>query len=372
MAERRRSESGDEPAWTASAVAAHLGVSVVTLRSWSRRYGLDPTGHRAGQHRRYRPADVARLQTLRRLVASGMAPADAARWVLAHPDRTAGTADLAAEQGPALTRDTPPPSGSGSSPESRALPNSTADALEPDRDAHTRAESTATLRAVAPHAVASHAVASLVAAATRLDSDALTAALDAHLQSSGVPRAWEEVCVPALAAISRRQLQRGDCIDVEHLLSTSIIAALQRLPRVQPSPGGRVVLLACVEREWHTLALHALQAALAPHRVSICMLGAATPARALGAAVDRVEPGAVVLWAQTGATARTSVLRSVLASLHGADRSGHSSINDSSLAPALLAAGPGWRHRRLPSAAVRIDSLRQAMRLCLRASAPPL
>lgn len=63
-------------------VAARLGVSASTLRTWERRYGLGPSDRRAGTHRRYRPEDVARLSRMLELVRSGVAAADAAATVL--------------------------------------------------------------------------------------------------------------------------------------------------------------------------------------------------------------------------------------------------------------------------------------------------
>src|SRR5690606_35592128 len=64
---------------TVAAVANRLGVAASTLRTWDRRYGLGPSSHQAGSHRRYTPDDVARLETMRRLTLRGVAPADAAR-----------------------------------------------------------------------------------------------------------------------------------------------------------------------------------------------------------------------------------------------------------------------------------------------------
>src|SRR3954471_18989458 len=65
---------------TAGAAARRLGVAVTTLRTWHQRYGLGPSHHIAGQHRRYTPEDMDRLQVMRRLTAQGVAPAEAAAW----------------------------------------------------------------------------------------------------------------------------------------------------------------------------------------------------------------------------------------------------------------------------------------------------
>ena len=72
--------------FTVAAIARQLGLAPATLRTWDRRYGLGPQAHEAGLHRRYSHEDVARLQIMRRLVMSGMAPAQAAQVALATTD----------------------------------------------------------------------------------------------------------------------------------------------------------------------------------------------------------------------------------------------------------------------------------------------
>src|SRR4051794_17841915 len=101
------------PALAVAAVAKRLGVAPATLRTWDRRYGLGPTEHAAGSHRRYTPADVGRLEVMRRLILDGVAPADAAhaaltaptdgdrpaRAPIAVPERTEAEAELASGRG---------------------------------------------------------------------------------------------------------------------------------------------------------------------------------------------------------------------------------------------------------------------------------
>lgn len=82
----------DSAPLTVAAVANRLGVAASTLRTWDRRYGLGPSAHQAGSHRRYTPDDVARLETMRRLTLRGVAPADAAR-IAAQGDDGAAQAD---------------------------------------------------------------------------------------------------------------------------------------------------------------------------------------------------------------------------------------------------------------------------------------
>ncbi len=67
-----------------AAVARLLGLAPSTLRTWDRRYGLGASGHEAGSHRRYSPSDVARLMTMRRLIATGVAPHEAAEIAISH------------------------------------------------------------------------------------------------------------------------------------------------------------------------------------------------------------------------------------------------------------------------------------------------
>ncbi|HWS58148.1 MAG TPA: MerR family transcriptional regulator [Actinotalea sp.] len=69
----------EDPPLTVAAVARRLGVAPATLRTWDRRYGLGPSEHLAGAHRRYSPTDLARLLTMRRLTLEGVAPSEAAR-----------------------------------------------------------------------------------------------------------------------------------------------------------------------------------------------------------------------------------------------------------------------------------------------------
>ena len=71
-------ETGGAPQLSVAAVARRLGVAPATLRTWDRRYGLGPSGHAAGAHRRYSGTDLARLIVMRRLTIDGVAPVEAA------------------------------------------------------------------------------------------------------------------------------------------------------------------------------------------------------------------------------------------------------------------------------------------------------
>src|SRR6185312_4521850 len=68
-------------AYSAGAVARRLGVAVTTLRTWHQRYGMGPSLHEPGHHRRYTEQDIERLEVMQRLIVEGVAPGEAARWV---------------------------------------------------------------------------------------------------------------------------------------------------------------------------------------------------------------------------------------------------------------------------------------------------
>src|SRR3954468_2539685 len=74
------------PTLTVAAGARRPGVAPATLRTWARRYGLGPSSHTAGSHRRYTSEDLGRLVIMRRLTHEGISPAEAARLALADPD----------------------------------------------------------------------------------------------------------------------------------------------------------------------------------------------------------------------------------------------------------------------------------------------
>ena len=73
-----------------AAAARRVGVAPSTLRTWDRRYGIGPTDHTPGRHRRYSPDDLARLDLMHRALILGATPADAAAHALTalppHPD----------------------------------------------------------------------------------------------------------------------------------------------------------------------------------------------------------------------------------------------------------------------------------------------
>lgn len=296
-----------DEALSVGAVARRLGVAVTTLRTWHQRYGLGPSQHVPGQHRRYTPADLARLEIMRRLTADGVTPAEAARWARRAPALA-----------PPARHPTPDPgryAGGRSIPLGRANP----------------------------------AARGLARAAMRLDAAAIGESIARHLAAEGVTATWDRLLRPVLAGIGDRHAATAGLIEVEHLVSRCVSEAFAAVARAGTAAGPARILLACADEEQHTLPLEALAAALAEAGVAYRMLGARVPVPALLAAVDRTGPAAVVLWSHTPATGDPAQLTALLA---GPRR------------PLLvLAAGPGWPADALPAGVVRPADLAEALAL---------
>ncbi|WP_030491414.1 MerR family transcriptional regulator [Micromonospora chokoriensis] len=299
-----------DEALSAGAVARRLGVAVTTLRTWHQRYGLGPSEHVPGHHRRYTPTDLARLEIMRRLTAEGVSPAEAARWARQAPDPVPnGT--LA----PARIHPTGRDGGGGTIPVGRAGP----------------------------------AARGLARAAMRLDAAAISETIAHALAAGGVVATWDGLLRPVLAGIGERHAATAGLIEVEHLVSRCVSEALAAASRAKVPTGPARILLSCADEEQHTLPLEALAAALAEAGVSYRMLGARMPVPALVEAVNRTGPAAVVLWSHTRATADPAQLSALLAAPRR---------------PLLvLAAGPGWRADTLPAGVVRPVDLAEAVSL---------
>ncbi|RQX14214.1 MerR family transcriptional regulator [Micromonospora ureilytica] len=298
-----------DEALSAGAVARRLGVAVTTLRTWHQRYGLGPSEHIPGHHRRYTPTDLARLEIMRRLTAEGVSPAEAARWARQAPDPTPNGTVAPTRIHPA-GRD-----GGGTIPVGRAGP----------------------------------AARGLARAAMRLDAAAISETVAHALAANGVVATWEGLLRPVLAGIGERHAATAGLIDVEHLVSRCVSEALAAASRAKVPTGPARILLSCADEEQHTLPLEALAAALAEAGVSYRMLGARVPVAALVEAVNRTGPAAVVLWSHTRATADPVQLSALLAAPRR---------------PLLvLAAGPGWRADTLPAGVVRPVDLAEAVSL---------
>ena len=297
-------------------LARRLGVSPTTLRSWDRRYGIGPAVRTDGRHRRWTPPDVAVLETMCRLTSAGVPPAEAARAAKAAGSReTVGSATARPAVEPAAG---PPPS--------RA----------PEPPSRSRAAGTLPLGDVRQECRG------LARAAVRLDAPAVEEQLAAAVATHGLAVAWQEVMVPTLHAVGRKWASSGDrYVEVEHLLSWHMSSALRRCAhppaRHGDAPGPGPVVLACVPGEQHTLALEALNAGLSELRLPTRMFGAAVPAEALTAAVERLGPAAVVLWAQARSTASLPLARHLAGTQWG--------VKGARRRPLVILGGSGWLGR---------------------------
>ena len=235
----------EEELLTVAAVARRIGVAPATLRTWDRRYGLGPSAHEAGEHRRYCPKDLAQLTMMRRLIISGVAPADAAIRAKAH------TGSVVVED---LVKD---------------------------------------------FQVRADFVDSLHRAAKSLDKNFVETLLRKDIAENGVIASWTEVIVPLLFLVGDEWAATGTGIEVEHMLSEIIKRLLREgVAEIKEPVNAQPVLLASVGEELHCLALHALAAALAEKRIETFFLGARTPLEAISGMVKRAAPPAVFLWAQ--------------------------------------------------------------------------
>ncbi|MFE3164845.1 MerR family transcriptional regulator [Streptomyces sp. NPDC059224] len=280
---------------TTGALARRLGVSPTTLRSWDRRYGIGPAIRADGRHRRWSPRDVAVLEAMCRLTSSGVPPAEAARAARETAEAPPGTAA------------TVPPPVRGPSHAAGALP--LVDARQECRG--------------------------LARAAVRLDAPAVEELLTTAVEQYGIAVAWQEVMVPTLHAVGRKWVSSGDrYVEVEHLLSWYVSTALRRRTPPPDRQGAGPVVLACVPGEQHTLPIEALNAGLAELGLPTRMFGAAVPAEALVAAVRRLGPSAVVLWAQARSTASLPLARHVADTQWG--------VKGARRRPLVMLGGPGW------------------------------
>lgn len=261
-------------------VAERLGIPVATLRSWNRRYGIGPQEHTPGSHRLYSESDIAVAQRMLELVRTGVSTGAAARAA----------------------------------------------------------------QATAPIPGPGEAIADLRAAVFRLDATAVAELLDAQLRHHGVEATWERLCRPVFADLVARQDSGEGCVDVEHLLSWTLVGSLHRAVPPPAATDSRPLLLACTPREHHSLPLEVLRAALAERDRTAHPLGPDLPVSALTDALRRPEHvPALVLWSQSPDTANVSALQAAVTA--GA---------------VVFAAGPGWP-AALPDPVLRLTDLAGAV-----------
>jgi DNA-binding transcriptional MerR regulator len=248
----------EEELLTVAAVARRLGVAPATLRTWDRRYGLGPSTHEAGEHRRYCPADLSKLMLMRRLISSGVAPSDAA----VQAKKAKGAVPLE--------------------------------------------------KIVREFEVREDVVAAINKALQAFDIAFVEETLRAELDMHGVEGAWHEIIVPTLIAIGEEWEESGKGIEIEHAFSETLKKVFRERSAACSAPiNGHPVILAAVGEEQHSLPLHALEAALCELGIKTHFLGARTPAEAVAATISRLAPPAVFLFALLASNARPEFYRSL-------------------------------------------------------------
>ncbi len=365
------------PTLTVAAVARRLGVAPSTLRTWDRRYGLGPSEHTAGSHRRYTGSDLARLVVMRRLILEGVPSAEAARLATsgladddgavapvvslpghlmgggAHPAPRAGGAERPSDadaDGEDADDDGPGLAGALVRPGLLDHPDP-ADSTHqrPDGWPH-RPTNAERARAGGGRVIAlpegSPAARGLARAAMSLDSHEVTRLLRDAVRTHGVVRAWDTVVLPVLVAVGERWRATGEGVDVEHALSECVVGVMRGIAASLHRPRNtRPVVLGCAEGDHHTLALHVLAAALAEEDVSTRMFGVGMPPEALLSAVRRIGPSVVFLFARLPAQ-ETAVL---------------GEIPRQRPAPRVVVGGRGWDPDGLPRSARLVTSLGEAV-----------
>ena len=242
MAQRARAS---EEKLTVAAVARRIGVAPATLRTWDRRYGLGPSEHQEGEHRRYCPNDLAKLTMMRRLIVAGVTPAEAA------------------VQAKACKAEVP------------------------------------LTKIVRDFEVREDVVDALYKALQGFDRAFVETTLVHEIKTYGVESAWADVIVPTLFLIGEEWENNQKGIEVEHLFSEILKRTMHnRVVELKKPINPRPVLLAAVGEELHSLPVYALAAALCERNIQTYVLGARTPLEALSAMVTRCAPPAIFLWAQ--------------------------------------------------------------------------
>lgn len=301
--------SGGEPTLPVAAVARRLGIAPATLRTWDRRYGLGPSGHTNGKHRRYAPIDIARLEVMQRALLSGASTAEAAQYALDSVTATEPPVPDVSDVVPAQ-------------PTGREEPG-----------------------LVHGHAGSSRLARKLSAAALAMDVRMVRQLLEDAITAEGPLDAWEEVMRPVLSAAGAGWQRARSGPEAEYLLAEFVLAALIRATPVVAKPGNHhPVLLAAPPEERGNLAPYALAAELALRRIDPLVIGATLPRDVLAATVRRTSPAAVVLCAERARAANALVFARLA---RGRQRS------------RLFACGPGWEQRSLPAQVEHVGALRE-------------
>ncbi len=216
------------------------GVSPELLRAWERRYGLLSPARSKGGLRLYSSDDLERVRTMQRLIAEGMAAAEAATLVI---------------------EDLPLPDAPLVNPES--------------------------------------AIAELRGALDAFDEPAAQAVLDRLFATATVDLVLFEVVVPFLHELGDRW-ERGEAsVAQEHFAVSVIRGRMLGLARGWGLGVGPLAVIACLAGEQHDLGALAFGLALRSRGWRISYFGADTPLETIEHAADLLKPRLIVVAAVT-------------------------------------------------------------------------
>jgi MerR family transcriptional regulator, light-induced transcriptional regulator len=222
--------------YTIKHAAARAGITVELLRAWERRYGIvEPIRTPAG-YRLYDDDAIARIQAMRRLIGSGWSPRLAAQAVV--------------EQGP-------------SAADVVAMPEGTAPGV-----------------GLGNGFVSDQLAERFVAAAAKLDGEAVDAALDEMFVHGIYERVVDELVLPAVVELGEAWADGRISVAAEHAASHAVVrrlgAALEAAGANPSAAGAVMVGLPAGSR--HDIGALAFAAALRRAGVPVVYLGADLPA----------------------------------------------------------------------------------------------
>ncbi len=239
--------------YTIKEASARSGVGVPLLRAWERRYGVVTPTRTTSGYRLYDDEAIGRLVAMRRLIDDGWAPQQAAARI-----RDADEADLAAL---------------GDAGERPSVPGEAADR----------------------ETVVAGLVDRVVAAARRLDTTALDAALDECFSTVRFEVAWDSVLAPALRAIGEAWEQGEITVAGEHSTSEAIGRRLAMAFEAAGAGQGAPVLVGLAPGAHHEFGALAFAVAARRAGMPALYLGADLPAESWASAAKARDALAAVI-----------------------------------------------------------------------------
>jgi methanogenic corrinoid protein MtbC1 len=218
------------PSLNIAALTQRTGVPSDTIRKWEQRYGVLHPERTAGGQRRYSELDVARVEWLKERIHEGYRIGEAAA-LLGAGDQVARTPDE--------------------------------------------------LRS------------SFVTATIASDVDALAQLVEQALTLSALEESFAQVLTPALIDVGERWAAGTVSVAQEHLASSTVRAALQKLLSDQRADVRGTAVLACAPGERHEIGLLMLAVLLRSEGWQVAYLGADTPFADSVALADRLDATAL-------------------------------------------------------------------------------